>query len=381
LRVDPSGTSFTGALLNVYRQDGAGISGLTLLNGCPYFGSPSTFQAQAGKTYYIQAGSSYWGTGDLHILVSVVPPPANDNFADAQPISGLPFSSSTVDATGATVESGEPTPSCVGALQTGTAWYRFTASESGSISANGAYYNTVAAYSGGTLGNLTQIGCQNFGQLVTFHATAGQTYYFQLAGLYGNNSLQLQLVKTPAPTASFGYNPGDPSSFDTIGFYDQSYDPGQVGFASEQWSFGDGGTASNPGCCPTHRYLADGTYHVTLTVTTNDGRTGSITRDVDVRTHDVGIAKLTVPQSASVGQSRPIVVGLSNRRYPETVRIDLYRSTASGFVQFASSTQSVAVKSGGKTSDFSFNYVFTSDDAWDRGGREVVDKGRDRQAA
>jgi hypothetical protein len=45
------------------------------------------------------------------------------------------------------------------------------------------------------------------------------------------------------------------------------------------------------------------------------------------------------------------------------VRIDLYRSTATGFVQFASSTQSVPVRSGNKTSDFAFNYTFTSDDA------------------
>jgi hypothetical protein len=81
-----------------------------------------------------------------------------------------------------------------------------------------------------------------------------------------------------------------------------------------------------------------------------------------VRTHDVSIAKMSVPQSASAGQNRSIVVGLSNRRYAETVRIDLFRSTATGFVQFASSTQSVPVRSGNKTSDFAFNYTFTEDD-------------------
>jgi hypothetical protein len=32
-------------------------------------------------------------------------------------------------------------------------------------------------------------------------------------------------------------------------------------------------------------------------------------------------------------------------------------------VQFASSTQSVPVKAGGKTTDFAFNYIFTNDDA------------------
>jgi PKD domain len=174
---------------------------------------------------------------------------------------------------------------------------------------------------------------------------------------------QLQLVKTPPPNVGIGYYPSDPSSFDTIQFYDQSNDPGQLGFSSWEWDFGDGGTATNPGCCPTHRYFADGDYTVRLTVTTLDGRTASGTRIVQVRTHDVSIVKLTVPQSASAGQNRSIVVGLSNRRYPETVRIDLYRSTPNGFTQFASSTQSVPVRSGNKTSDFAFNYTFTQEDA------------------
>jgi hypothetical protein len=364
IRADTHGSSFSDTTLSAW--SGPTIGSLSNVGGCQYFfESELRIHVQGGTTYHFRAAVFPFGSGggDLRFHLQVIPPPANDNFGDAEQISGLPFASSSVDATAATVETGEPTPSCVGSLQTGTAWYRFTASESGSLSASGAYYNTVAVYTGGTLAGLTQVGCQNFGQLLTFHATAGQTYYFQLAGLYGNSSLQLQLVKTPPPTAGFGYSPPDPSSFDTISFYDQSYDPGQVGFSSEQWNFGDGGTASNPGCCPSHRYFADGTYHVTLTVTTADGRTASIVHDIDVRTHDVAIAKLTVPQSASVGQSRSIVVGLSNRRFGETVTIDLYRSTPSGFVQFASSTQSVPVKSGNKTSDFAFNYVFTSDDA------------------
>lgn len=360
IRVDPSGTSFTGVLFNAYRQDGSGMGGLTHLT-CSNFGSALTFQTQAGKTYYIRAGSTYWGPGDLHVSVSVVPPPANDDIGNATPISGLPYSN-TVDVTGATMEQGEPTPSCVGYLQTGTAWYRFTPSQSGSLMAVGDYYNTIAAYSGSP-GNLTQVGCWNFGHPLTFHADAGTTYYFQLAGIYGTMSVGLQLQVAPPPTASFGYSPFDPSSFDTIGFYDQSNDPGQLGFSSAAWEFGDGGSATDPGCCPSHRYLADGDYTVRLTVTTVDGRTGTTTHVVQVRTHDVAVAKMTAPQSANAGQSRSITVGLSNKRYAETVRIDLYRSTAGGFVQFASSTQSVPVRSGGKTSDFAFNYVFTADDA------------------
>jgi PKD domain len=329
VRADNGGTGFS-TDLNVYRYTGGGPGGLNFI-GCSGNPNPVTFTAQAGSTYFIQTGILFGAVGDLHVNVSAVPPPANDAFADASAITSLPYSD-TADVLAASTEPGEPSSGCGGFQQSGSVWYRFTPSETASVSANANYPNIVAAYSGSSLANLTPLGCRNFGGMLTFRAEAGTTYYFQLAGLFGSQSVQLQLVKTPPPNAAFGWNPFDPSSYDTVTFFDQSGDPGQVGFSSAQWSFGDGGTANNPGCCPTHRYLSDGTYHVTLAVTTTDGRTGTITRDVEVRTHDVAVAKLTVPQSASAGQSRAIVVGLSNRRYAETVRIDLFRSTPSGWV-------------------------------------------------
>jgi PKD domain len=356
-------SSFYYSFAAAWEQSGSGLSGLTAL-GCAQwaFGSNSiTFSAQAGTTYYIQTGASFASTGSSGITLEFIPPPANDDFADATPISSIPYSS-TVDVTAASTEQGEPSNACGGFQQSGSIWYRFTPSESFSVSATTNYPNIVAAYAGTSLSNLTSLGCRNFGGMLTFRAEAGTTYYLQLAGLYGSTSIQLQLVATPPPNAAIGYYPSDATSFDTVQFYDQSNDPGQVGFSSTSWEFGDGGSAANPGCCPTHRYFADGDYTVKLTVTTSDGRTASTTRIVQVRTHDVAVAKLTVPQSASAGQSRSIVVGLSNRRYAETVRIDLYRSTATGFVQFASSTQSVPVRSGNRTSDFAFNYTFTTDD-------------------
>jgi PKD domain len=357
-------SSFYYSFAAAWEQSGSGFSGLTGL-GCAQwaFGTSSiTFSVQAGTTYYIQAGASFTSSGSSGITLEFIAPPANDNFADAKTVSTLPYSD-TVDVTAATTEQGEPTSSCTGYQQSGSAWYRFTPSESGSVSATANYPNLVAAYSGPSLANLTSLGCRNFGGMLTFRAEAGTTYYLQLAGIYGSTSVQLQLVKTPPPNPAIGYYPSDASSFDTIQFLDQSNDPGQVGFSTSSWEFGDGGTATNPGCCPTHRYFADGDYTVKLTVTTSDGRTASTTRIVQVQTHDVAVAKMTVPQSASAGQSRSIVVGLSNRRYLETVRIDLYRSTVGGFVQFASSTQSVPVRGGNKTSDFAFNYTFTAEDA------------------
>jgi PKD repeat protein len=360
-------SSFYYSFAAIYTQTGSGLSGLSAL-GCAdwAFGTSTiTVGIQAGKTYFIQAGSSFTSSGTSSISVQLVPPPPNDDFANAKAIGSLPFSDS-VDVTGASVEAGEPTPSCGYGQSPGTAWYAFTPAASGSLTASSpwsGFYSQVAAYTGGALGSLNQLGCRTYGQPLTFHANAGTTYYLQIGGVFGGRgTINVNLDVAPNPIAGFGFNPGDPSTFDTVQFYDQSSDPAQVGFSSEVWNFGDGGTASSPGCCPTHTYLADGVYKVKLTVTTTDGRTASSSRDVEVRTHDVAIAKLTVPQSASVGQTRSIAVGLANRRYAETVRIDLYRSTASGFVLFASSTQLVPVRGGNKTSDFAFNYTFIAED-------------------
>ena len=369
IRGDVGNSSFIDRFLYVYRQDGAGLGGLTTI-GCasPLYNGQSavTFNVEAGRTYLMQAGGFYpWSTGTLSLSVQSIPPPQNDDFANATQIGSLPFSDS-VDTSGAGVESSEPTPSCGYGQSAGTVWYAFTPSRSGSYSASAPYsgfYSQVAVYSGSQLGNLTEIGCRGFGQLLTFHADAGTTYYLQVGGLFGaGGTVSFNLDVAPAPTVGFFYNPGDPSVFDSIQFFDTSYDPAGVGIASESWDFGDGATAT--GCCPTHRYSADGTYHLTLTVTTPDGRTASSSRDVVVKTHDVTIAKVVVPQSASVGQTRTITVGLTNSRYPETVQVQLLKSVAGGgWQQVGVLTQYVPVRGGNRTTNFSFNYTFTPADA------------------
>jgi PKD repeat protein len=365
VRADPSGSSFYGAAMNAYRQDGSGLGGLSQL-ACSTYGGQLTFSVQAGYTYYLQAGSSYYGAGDLRLAFDVVPPPTNDDFANAKPIGSLP-SSDSVDATAATVEAGEPTPACGYGQSPGTVWYAFIPSVTGSYMAtSSAYYfsTQVAVYTGGGLGSLSQIGCRSNGQALTFHADAGTTYYLQTGGLFGGRgTINLNFFVAPNPVANFGFYPGDPSGFDTLQFYDESYDPGGNSFTSETWDFGDGGTASSPGCCPTHKYLADGDYKVKLTVTTTDGRTASTTQTIKVRTHDVAIAKLSVPQSGSVGQTRSITVGISNKRYGETVQVQLFKSGPNGFEFVGTLQQSVPVRSGGRTTDFKFSYTFTSTDA------------------
>lgn len=77
----------------------------------------------------------------------------------------------------------------------------------------------------------------------------------------------------------------------------------------------------------------------------------------------MAITKFTVPSSASAGQTRSLTVGLSNRRYPEQVFVTLYKLTPAGPVQVGTSSQSVPVRSGNRTTDLTFSYTFNADDA------------------
>jgi hypothetical protein len=377
LRADMSGSDFFDNSFSIYRDTGSGLSGLAFV-GCGYFGNSASFHASANTTYYVQAGSSCCTSGGmLHLNVNLVPPPADDDFANASVISpaALPFGD-TESALAATTEAGEPTPSCAPSPITNSWWYSFTPSSTGSFTATtgSGTWVTAAAYTGSGLGNLTEVACRSQGgAVVTFQATVGTTYYLQISDVYGGNfgPITLSFDRAPQPMANFFFAPNDPSTFDVVQFYGQSTDPGQAGFASETYDFGDGTSAA--GCCPnqigggadaTHRYTKDGDYTVTDTLTTRDGRTASTRQVVHVRTHDVAIAKLLVPQTASVGQTRAITVGLSNKRYPETVQVQLLKSGAGGtFVPVGTLTESVPVRSGNRTTDFSFSYTFTSDDA------------------
>lgn len=313
---------------------------------------------------------SIGGNGSYELTVQELAaptPPPNDDFINATLISALPFSG-TVDLTAASVEPGEPTPTC--ALFSGvtrTAWYKFTPGNAGSLSASdfsATFSTVVAAYTGTSVNNLNQVGCGVFGQQATFRAAAGTTYYVQVAGLFGQaGPLQLRLEVTPPPEASFFFFPFDPTVFDAIQFSDVSFDSGGVGFASRAWDFGDGSTVTTSACCVTHTYAADGDYNTQLTVTTFDGRIASTTQPVRVRTHDVAITRFSTPTAASTGQTRHIVVGVNSRRYVEVVEVQLLKSVPGGFEMMGSLTQSVPIRSSNRTTDFDFSYTFTADDA------------------
>ena len=327
------------------------------------FGGTSTFEAQAGTTYQFQVDGMFGQAGLLEFRLDAIQPPPNDNFADVTSIPALPFDG-TVDLTAASLEAGEPTPTCASSPLTSTAWYRFTPTQTGSISASAfgfGFSTVVATYTGTSVASLTQVGCGAFGNRSTFRAVANTTYYFQVGGVFGQTgSLEFRLDVTPPPVANFFFFPFDASVFDVVQFIDQSFDPGGVGFAPQAWTFGDGTTGTGN---PTHRFAADGDYTVQLTVTTLDGRTAVASQTVHVRTHDVAITRFSTPNAASSGQTRRIVVSVNSKRYTESVQVQLFSSVPGGFQQFGSLTQSVPMNPKNGTTDFAFSYTFTADDA------------------
>jgi hypothetical protein len=305
----------------------------------------------------------------LVALSSVQPalaaPPLNDNFADSEAITSLPFSG-TADTTEATSELNEP-QYCWS--MNNTVWYSFTPDHNMAVHLNisgSSVDGNVNLYrsTDGTFSGLSALGCAYFGNSTSFYLEAGQTYYLQAGSIFGelgNIRVNLEEFTPPPVQPNFSYYPSDPNPFDVTQFCDNSYDPAGFGFSSFTWSFGDGATSTVN--CAQHQYARDGDYTVQHSMTTSDGRIGSTSQVVHVRTHDVAITKIAAPQSANSGQTRSITVYVSNKSYAETVVITLFRSVLGGFESVGSYSQYVPARSANRTVAFTFNYTFTNSDA------------------
>ena len=188
---------------------------------------------------------------------------------------------------------------------------------------------------------------------------AGVTYYFQIGDNYGyGGTITFRLNLAPPPQPNISYSSYEPSIYDTISFNAYVTDPIGMPITSYNWNFGDGGRAT--GQWVTHQYAADGNYPVRLTARTSDGRVGSTTTTLAVRTRDVYITRLVRPRTAVTGETKRIIVTLGNQRYPQNVRVELLRSVPGGYTQLGTSTQFVDVN---RTTDFYFSHTFTAGDA------------------
>ncbi len=346
----------------------------TIATNYGYGETSIVMQLTAGTIYYIQTYITDWG-GPLAVNVVQNFPPANDDFANATPITETPYSN-ILDATFATTEPGEQSP-CYWNLRN-TVWYAFTPTTSGSYTATSRNPNgntevsgVLAVYTGTDLNDLQNIACivgwsGSSETTLSLDLEAGtkyyyQTYYFETWFGWTMNFLLYPTPPPPPPEATFNYWPGDPSKFDTVYFDNYSYDPHGDGISTTSWDFGDGSTSTD--WSPSHVFSTDGDYTVQLTVATVDQRTASTSQTVQVRTHDVGVTRLAVPSSARVGQSKQINVSVKNLYYPENVQVDLYKSSANGYVWVGSLNQSMPVRPANRAQVFPFAYTFTSEDA------------------
>jgi hypothetical protein len=111
--------------------------------------------------------------------------PANDDRADATPVTAVPFYDS-VDVTGATVEADEPDPSC--APTGATVWYAVSVPKRTTLQVDtmGSTYDTVVAVYDTSLG---EIACNDdtggLESLVTFTAARNTTYLVQVGAFGG----------------------------------------------------------------------------------------------------------------------------------------------------------------------------------------------------
>jgi PKD repeat protein len=361
VRVRASSPFFPASLL-AGRSAGPGLSDLVELR-CRYAGETLVFDARAGETWYVRAAAyPFGGGGPLTLEIDGPPAPPNDDLAAATAIQSLPFADA-VDALAAGIEPDEPAPSCsVGSPQ--SVWYSYTAPTAGWVTAVGPFggtHSVVAAYTGTAVGSLSELDCRTFGSPFSLRVVAGATYYFRVAAVFGDaGMLAFELRSAPDPVAAFGYWPLDPSTFDELQLSPNASDPGGNAIASYLWDYGDG---SPPSDSRSHRYAADGDYRVTLSVATSDGRTGSTTQTITVRTHDVAIKSFDVPASAAPGRTKQVSVGIGNTRLPEVADVVLYKSVPGGdFEQVGSQRVALPVRSKNAQTKVTFTVSFTPAD-------------------
>jgi PKD repeat protein len=138
------------------------------------------------------------------------------------------------------------------------------------------------------------------GDILSFRAWFDDSYYnSQVKKIYG-----LAHVNTP-PAAALSVTPQSGTAPVSVAFDGRSsLDPdGQI--VAYTWSFGDGQSASGPQV--SHTYISAGTYMAVLTVTDNQGATGSASTTISVQAPNSPPSFLSPaaaqPSTASVGDS------------------------------------------------------------------------------
>ncbi len=176
--------------------------------------------------------SIYAQTGAASIQFTVLPlvPPANDNFANAQTLTG-PTAIAFANTAGAGKESNEPNHA--GNPGGSSIWYRWTAPGDGawSLDADGSTFTPLlAVYTGNSLPSLSPVAnnrtADNFAKSLTFNAIHGAVYYIAVDGP-GNTTGEVTLRLAPVASVIFS------SAFEPVeGFTSGATLAGQHGWLS-----------------------------------------------------------------------------------------------------------------------------------------------------
>lgn len=194
------------ALLSVYTGDA--VDNLTLVgedNSSLFFDAEVYFTATAGTTYSIALDGLSDGSGFIDF--ALVSRPANDDFADAVLLAGLP-AAATGNSRYATAETGEPPLGSVANMH--SVWWEWTAPASGTVAigTRGSDFTArVAVFTGGSIDALVAVAADTedepaSSQPLVFEAAAGVTYRICVFAQYPLDGWIALSVAPPTPPAN-----------------------------------------------------------------------------------------------------------------------------------------------------------------------------------
>lgn len=314
-------------------------------------GNPETFHVTAGTTYHFLVAANYRDGGATTFRLEPQPPAPNDDIADALRVPGLP-TTFVGDLSRAWTEPGEPTPSCDDTAPH-SLWYVYSPASPRWVSVSAGREITVYR---GAPSVESEVDCTR-GTHAVFRAEVGEDYYIRVAAPpeYAEpHAVDFRTAPALRPTVYASSNPAN--VLEPTLFHITAGDPLNRRIVGGELTFGDGtSTPITDAGYVQHRYTTDGEYRLGLTVTTDDGRTGTTTATLLVETHDVTVTALTVPATARAGQTKPVTVSVANLRHDEVVQVELYKQSDGGSVRIGALTLSVPA---GRTVQFPFAYTF-----------------------
>ena len=235
LSADTFGSDFD-TILAVYESAGPDAPVLIRCNddSLETIQSAFTFMASAGETYYFQAGGFQGETGLLNFYVEEAELSSNDIFPGML-IRELWFED-RVDTFGATVQELEPLI-CQGESIGATMWYEYTPGQDMVLRADtfGSDFDTVLAVYASGQDTDDPLACNDDApdssqSKVTFLASAGETYYFQVGGFQGETGFLVFYVEE-GELLSNDLFPGTPIQQlffeDSMNTFDATVEPGE----------------------------------------------------------------------------------------------------------------------------------------------------------